>query len=79
MEFYTIYKNPRPVRLSESTRTFAYESLHHKYGKDTLKQIAVSLDHIEGIQKMSEMDKHDKICRTKTQKQMSCSDICFFL
>ena len=27
MEFYTVYKEPRPVRLCEATRQFAYDSL----------------------------------------------------
>lgn len=35
---------PRPVRLREETRRFAYESLHRKYGKDTLKTPSVALD-----------------------------------
>mgnify|MGYP007084611787 CR=1 FL=1 len=35
MEFYTQGGLRRPVRLSEKTRQFAYDSLHHKYGLDT--------------------------------------------
>lgn len=34
----------RPVRSSEETRRFAYESLHHKYGSEAQKQPAIVLD-----------------------------------
>ena len=37
MKFYTANGLERPIRLSESTRNFAYESLNHKYGLDTRK------------------------------------------
>ena len=41
--FYTPQGFTRPVRLSEETRKFAYESLDHKYGLDTRKTDAVVL------------------------------------
>lgn len=44
MEFYTSSKEKRPVRLSEETRRFAYESLNHKYGLDTLATPYITLD-----------------------------------
>lgn len=59
MDFYTSYKEGRPVRLCENTRKFAYESLNHKYGLDTVKTPSVSLDHIENIAGMTEIDKYD--------------------
>ena len=43
MEFYNGNKLKRPVRLSESTRKFAFDSLNRKYGLDTLKTESVSL------------------------------------
>jgi hypothetical protein len=46
MEFYAQNGNKRPIRLSEQTRCFAYDSMHRKYGLDTLKVMAVSLDDI---------------------------------
>ena len=62
MEFYTQFKEKRPVRLSEETRKFAYESLcEFKYGLDTMKVMAVDMDHIPGFSDMSELDKYDKI------------------
>ena len=59
MNFYTISREPRPVRLSEATRSFAWDSLHHKYGLDTRKTMGVSLDHIEGIASMDALDQYD--------------------
>lgn len=37
MLFPTLYSEPRPIRLSEATRRFAYDSLNHVYGLDTKK------------------------------------------
>ena len=59
MEFYTQNGNVRPIRLSESTRRFAYDSLGRKYGKDTLKTDAVYLDHIQGFDTLSQIEKYD--------------------
>ena len=44
MQFYTSTPFIRPIRLSETTREFAYESLHFKYGRDTEKTPAITLD-----------------------------------
>ncbi len=46
MGFFSQNNLTRPVRLSEMTRTFAFDSLNHKYGLDTLKKPAVSIDEI---------------------------------
>lgn len=46
-------------RLSDETRTFAYESLHHKYGLDTQKTPAISLDGIPNFSEISRSDKYD--------------------
>ncbi len=43
----------RPVRLSENTRRFAYDSLHYRYGLDTRKTQAVSLDHLTNYETMT--------------------------
>lgn len=59
MEFYTSSDCKRPVRLSRKTRNFAYESLNHKYGKDTLKTPNVSLNHIENYENMSPIEKYN--------------------
>ena len=47
MEFYTQFSEKRPVRLCQSTRSFACDSLNYKYGLETEKNHAVTLDHIE--------------------------------
>lgn len=49
----------RPVRLSEKTRAFAYESLGHKYGLMTRETPAVSLDEINGFEGFSPLQKYD--------------------
>ncbi len=70
MEFYTAYKEGRPVRLSEETRKFAYESLNHKYGQDTRKTPFVSLDYVpeEDYSSMSPLDRYDLAIRTIASK-----------
>ncbi len=59
MEFYSPNGLERPVRLSEKTRAFAYDSLHHRYGLDTRRTPSVSLDDVEGFDKLSQIEKHD--------------------
>ena len=63
MEFYTVYKEPRPVRLCEATRQFAYDSLeNHAYGLEAMKTASVSMDHIEGFAAMTPLEKERLIC-----------------
>ncbi len=59
MEFYTTFSAKRPVRLSEETRVFAYESLNHKYGLDTIQTPNISLNHIENYENMSDLEKYN--------------------
>ena len=59
MEFYTSSNLKRPVRLSEETRRFAYESLSHKYGLDTCKTPSVSLNHVENFESLSKIEKYN--------------------
>ncbi len=69
MEFYTVSKDPRPVRLSESTRQFAYESLElHAYGLEAMKTPAVTMDHIEGFAEMTPLEKERLILREIAEK-----------
>jgi len=49
----------RPVRLCEKTRLFAYESLGHKYGLDTRRTPAVSMDDREDFSDLSPIGKYD--------------------
>ena len=68
MNIYTQNKQIRPRRLSEQTFQFAYESLHRKYGLDTLKTEAVILDDIEKFDALNPLKKYDlaitKIAKT---------------
>ncbi len=59
MKFYTNSKTERPIRLCENTRQFAYESLNHKYGLDTLNTLYVSLDGVENYENMSKLEKYN--------------------
>lgn len=43
MKFYTAFSSPRPVRLSEKTRAYAYESMHGKYGDEAMKTPFISI------------------------------------
>lgn len=68
MEFYTQNGMQRPKRLSESTRCFAYESLAHKYGLDTHKKNAVTLDEIENFDNLSPLEQYDVAIQEIAQK-----------
>ncbi len=59
MEFYTQNGYKRPVRLSEETRAFAYDSLNRKYGLDTLSVRCVSLDDVESFDSLSKIEQYD--------------------
>ena len=48
MEFFTVNTQPRPVTLSEETRQFAWDSLHYRYGLDTMKTPRVTLPSVPG-------------------------------
>ena len=69
MKFYTVYKDPRPIRLREATRQFAYDSLeNHFYGQEAMKNFAVTMDHIEGFAEMSPLEKERCIIREIAEK-----------
>jgi pyruvate-formate lyase len=59
VKFYSALNLERPVRLSEVTRRFAYESLHARYGQDTMRNLSVTLDHIKGFENMTSLEKYD--------------------
>ena len=59
MEFYTSSKYKRPIRLSEKTRRFAYESLNHKYGLDTAKTPYIDVNHIRNYPKLSPLERYN--------------------
>lgn len=59
MLFFTFSNEPRPIRLSEETRLFAYDSLNHKYGLDTRKTSAATLDHIMDFEQKGDIEKYN--------------------
>ena len=59
MEFYTQNNHQRPIRLSEATREFAYDSLNRKYGLDTLNVDAVNLNEVADFSKLTDIEKYD--------------------
>ena len=63
MDFFTQNGIKRPIRLSEKTRSFAYESLNRRYGLETMKNEAIILDGIENIDSFSEMKKYNTAIR----------------
>lgn len=64
MDFYSQNGKQRPIRLSEETRRFAYESLNRKYGLDTLRVMAVPLDSVENFSELSNLEKYDIAIQT---------------
>ena len=59
VNFYAQNGRERPIRLSESTRTFAHDSLERRYGLDTLRTKAIPLDDVEGLDALSNIEKYD--------------------
>lgn len=60
LQFYTCAQEKRPVRLSDATRCFAYESMFQfKYGLDTERCPGVSLDGIQGFDRLSPLEQYD--------------------
>ena len=59
MEFYAQNNLKRPIRLSEATRQFAFDSLNHKYGLDTKKTHAAIMDDVEGFESLSHLERYD--------------------
>ncbi len=59
MKFYAQNGTQRPIRLTEGTRQFAYDSLNRKYGLDTLKVMAVAMDDVENFSELSDLERYD--------------------
>jgi len=58
MEFFAT-NGKRPVRLSEKTRAFAYESLNHKYGLEAKQTPCVFMDDVPGFEDLTDLEKYD--------------------
>lgn len=59
MIFYSAFPGSRPVRTSQSTRNFAWDSLHAVYGRQTYETPALAADDIENFADMTPYDKYD--------------------
>ena len=60
MNFFAV-NGKRPIRLSEETRKFAFDSLNHKYGQDTWSMPAVSMDDYKGFENLTSLEKYDAV------------------
>ncbi len=58
MDFFAV-NGKRPIRLSEETRKFAFDSLNHKYGQDAWNMPAVPMDDYEGFENLTSLQKYD--------------------
>ena len=58
MDFFAV-NGKRPIRLSEETRKFAFDSLNHKYGLETWSTPTVSMDDYIGFENLTLLEKHD--------------------
>ena len=60
MIFHTNFKEPRPIRLTEKTRKFAFDSLNAKYGKNTCETMDVILDRTVAFNTITEIEKYNQ-------------------
>jgi len=58
----------RPIRLSESTREFAWRSLHGYYGDEADKVPCISMDDVECLEQMKKVDLYDLCIRAIAEK-----------
>lgn len=68
MEFFTVSREKRPVRLCDDTRKFAWDSLNHVYGEDTAATPGVAMDDIDNFGTLPEIDKYDLAIRRIAEK-----------
>ena len=59
MVFPTASNTPRPVRLNETLRSWAWESMHGKYGDEAVINNCIPLDDIEDFESLSLLQKYD--------------------
>ncbi len=60
MTFFAV-NGKRPIRLSDETRKFAFDSLNHKYGLETWSTPAVLMDGYKGFENLSPLKKYDAV------------------
>ena len=76
MQFDTLSKEARPVRLSEQTRAFAYESLYEfRYGLDTERCAGVEMDETKGFGAMPPLARYDAAVAKIAAEAPACRHI----
>lgn len=58
MHFFAV-NGKRPIKLSEQTRLFAFESMNHKYGIETWETPCISMDDYCGFDKLSPLEQYN--------------------
>ena len=58
MKFFAV-NGERPVRMSEQTRKFAFDSMNHRYGKETAATPGVCMDDYPGFEARTPLEKYD--------------------
>ena len=59
MVFHTQCGHVRPVRLSEETRQFSYDSFNRKYGLDTLRLSSVEMADVTGFVQLTPIEQYN--------------------
>ena len=75
MNFYAQNGKVRPIRLSESTRKFAHDSLGRVYALDTLKTRSIVLDDVQGFDALSPIDRYDLAIRMIAEQVEEAKEI----
>jgi len=80
IRFYTVSEEPRPVRLPEEVRQWAWDSLHGKYGDEAVANYAVAMDDLPGIEEMTLEEKVDaavlRIAKEAPIRVTPCEAVC---
>lgn len=63
VRFLSAIPEGRPIRLSDQTRLFAYESLNAKYGREIYATPHIALDDTPGVDEMSPRERYDLAIR----------------
>lgn len=63
MTFSTAASTPRPIRLKDATRKWAYTSMQGEYGDEAMRHLDLSLDHIAGFEQFSELEQYNRAIR----------------
>jgi len=66
--FYSAFPGSRPVRCSEKTRRFAWDSLQGVYGRQTMETPALNAEDIPGFDGLSVYGKYDAAIRLICEK-----------